>query len=67
MATVRGGAKLDAALRELARGAASVVITIPDASRPCPSDVVLTHLLRELDLGGVDDDAVAVVVGCVIV
>ena len=51
-------------LRELTRGAASVVITIPDASRPCPSDVVLTHLLRELDLGGVDDDAVSVVVGC---
>ena len=33
-------------LRELARGARSVVVTIPDASRPCPSEPVLLALLE---------------------
>jgi nickel-dependent lactate racemase len=51
-------------LRELARGAASVVVTIPDASRPCPSEPVLLALLDELAEGGVGDDSVTVVVGC---
>lgn len=51
-------------LRMLARGAASVAITIPDASRPCPSDTILTHLLEELALAGVPDTAVTVVIGC---
>ncbi|MFA4966301.1 MAG: lactate racemase domain-containing protein [Thermoleophilia bacterium] len=51
-------------LRELARGAASVVITVPDASRPCPSAAVLGHLLSELGLAGVPDTRIAVAVGC---
>ena len=51
-------------LRELARDARSVVVTIPDASRPCPSEPVLTALLDELRAGGIPDDAVAVAVGC---
>jgi nickel-dependent lactate racemase len=51
-------------LRELARGAASVVVTIPDASRPCPSPPILGHLLAELNAAGVADDAVTAVIGC---
>ena len=51
-------------LRELARGARSVVVTIPDASRPCPSEPVLLALLDELAAAGVPDDAVAVAIGC---
>ena len=51
-------------LRELARGARSVVVTIPDASRPCPSEPVLLALLEELDAAGVPDDAVTVAIGC---
>ncbi|MGE5228722.1 MAG: lactate racemase domain-containing protein [Deltaproteobacteria bacterium] len=51
-------------LRELARGARSVVVTVPDASRPCPSEPVLLALLDELAAGGVPDDAVAVAIGC---
>lgn len=51
-------------LRELARGARSVCLTIPDASRPCPSEPVLTALLAELAAAGVPDDAVTVAVGC---
>ncbi|HEX5642254.1 MAG TPA: lactate racemase domain-containing protein [Thermoleophilia bacterium] len=53
-----------ARLRELARGARSVVVTIPDASRPCPSEPVLLALLDELAAAGVRDDAVAVAIGC---
>ncbi len=51
-------------LRELARGAGRVAVTIPDSSRPCPSPLVLGRLLDELRLGGVGDDAVTVVIGC---
>ena len=51
-------------LRELARGAGSVVITIPDASRPCPSPTILEQLLGELNLAGVPDDAISVLIGC---
>ncbi len=51
-------------LRELARGARSVVVTIPDASRPCPSEPVLLALLDELAAAGAPDDAVAVAIGC---
>ncbi len=51
-------------LRELARGARSVVVAIPDASRPCPSEPVLTALLDELSAAGVSDDGVAVAIGC---
>ena len=51
-------------LRELARGARSVAVTIPDASRPCPSQAILPPLLRELASAGVPAGAVTVVVGC---
>jgi nickel-dependent lactate racemase len=51
-------------LRRLARGARSVVVTIPDASRPCPSESVLDALLDELSTGGVPDGAVTVAIGC---
>ncbi len=51
-------------LRELARGARTVAVTIPDASRPCPSAAVLRPLLCELDAAGVPAAGVTVVVGC---
>jgi nickel-dependent lactate racemase len=51
-------------LRELARGARSAVITIPDASRPCPSPAVLERLMPELRRAGLGDERVAVAVGC---
>ena len=51
-------------LRELARGARTVVVTIPDASRPCPSGPVLEAVLEELAAAGVPDDAVTVAIGC---
>ncbi len=51
-------------LRQLARGAATVAVTIPDASRPCPSPAILEHLLDELYDAGVSDDGITVVVGC---
>ena len=51
-------------LQHLARGAATVAVTIPDASRPCPSPVILEQLLEELREAGVPDDGITVVVGC---
>ena len=51
-------------LRERARGARSVVVTIPDASRPCPSGPVLGALVGELAAAGVPGDAVTVAIGC---
>ena len=51
-------------LRDAARGARSVVVTIPDASRLCPSEPVLTALLDELRHAGVSPEAVAVAIGC---
>ena len=51
-------------LRELARGARSVAVTIPDSSRPCPNEPVLAALLEELAAAGVPDEAVTVVIGC---
>jgi nickel-dependent lactate racemase len=51
-------------LRRLAHGAASVAITVPDASRSCPTPEVLRHLLEEVRMAGVPDDRVCVAVGC---
>ena len=51
-------------LRELARGATTVAIAIPDASRPCPNPAVLRALLDELRQADVSDDGVLIVVGC---
>lgn len=51
-------------LRERARGAASVVVTIPDASRPCPNAAVLEPVLEELKKAGVPEAGVSVAIGC---
>ena len=51
-------------LAVLARGAATVAIAVPDASRPCPTPDILLPLLNELNAGGVPDTGVVVVVGC---
>ena len=51
-------------LRRLARGAATVAVTIPDASRPCPSPAILEQLLAELRIAGVPNHGITVVVGC---
>jgi len=51
-------------LRQLARGAATVAVTIPDSSRPCPNPLILQSLLDELAYAGVPDAGVSVVVGC---
>ena len=51
-------------LRTVARGAATVAVTIPDASRPCPSAAILEHVLEELHEAGVPDVGITVLVGC---
>lgn len=51
-------------LGSLARGASSVVITVPDASRPCPSPAVLRHIFGELRSVGVPDERVRISIGC---
>jgi nickel-dependent lactate racemase len=51
-------------LAQLARGAATAAITIPDASRPCPSRDILPPLLNELHAGGLPDAGIVIVVGC---
>ena len=51
-------------LAELARGAATAAIAVPDASRPCPADKILPPLLNELNAGGLPDARIVVVVGC---
>ena len=44
--------------------AGEVVIAIPDASRPCPTPVILQQLLAELGRAGVTDERIVAVVGC---
>ena len=51
-------------LRRLARGAATVAVAVPDASRACPGPALLEPLLEELHEAGVPDDGITVVVGC---
>jgi nickel-dependent lactate racemase len=51
-------------LAELARGAASVALVVPDASRHCPTGTIVRHLLDELDRAPLPDSAVTVVIGC---
>ena len=52
-------------LRELARGARSVVVTIPDASRPCPNEPVLdAPCWTSSPPPACPDDAVTVAIGC---
>jgi len=51
-------------LRELARGASSAAIAVPDASRKLPVDAIVPALLEELAGGGIAGPRVTVVVGC---
>lgn len=51
-------------LEEVARGRRRVVVTVPDASRPCPTAAVLPHLLERLAAAGVTAAQVEVVIGC---
>jgi len=51
-------------LRQSARGAVTVAVAIPDASRACPSAAILGPLLEELHEAGVPADGITVVVGC---
>ena len=51
-------------LRQSARGAVTVAVAIPDASRACPNAAVLRPLLEELHEAGVPADGITVVVGC---
>ncbi|WP_239630386.1 nickel-dependent lactate racemase [Paenibacillus sp. H1-7] len=49
-------------LRELARGKKHAVIMISDGTRLCPSHIILPLLLDELNLGGVHDDAITILI-----
>jgi len=40
------------------------VIAVPDASRACPTTLLLPRLLGELNAAGVPDDDIAVAIGC---
>ncbi len=51
-------------LTELARGAGRVAVAVPDATRPCPTALLLPPLLEHLAAAGVADEAITVVVGC---
>ena len=54
-------------LGELVRAAAGrgeVVVAVPDASRACPTPLIVEHLLAELNDAGTPDDDVAVAIGC---
>jgi nickel-dependent lactate racemase len=57
-------------LREVVRearaasGHGDVVVAVPDASRACPTPLVVAGLLDELNAAGVPDDRIAVAVGC---
>jgi len=51
-------------LRELARGARSVALVVPDGSRKVPNSLILAGLLDELAAAGLQDRDVTVVIGC---
>ena len=46
------------------RGARSVAVVVPDASRDCPSPSLLPPVLERLARAGVRDEQITVVVGC---
>ncbi|MCI8454039.1 MAG: nickel-dependent lactate racemase [Lachnospiraceae bacterium] len=48
-------------LRDMVHADAKIVIVTSDITRPCPSNVILPELLRELSCGGVKDSQIAVV------
>ncbi|GEM_PF-213033 len=51
-------------LSELARGARSVAIAVPDSSRAVPVEAIVPALVEELAAGGVAASQVTVIVGC---
>ncbi len=51
-------------LAELARGAHSVAVVVPDATRDCPVATLLPAVLERLAQAGLRDEQVCVVVGC---
>jgi nickel-dependent lactate racemase len=51
-------------LAELARGARSVAVVVPDATRDCPVATLLPPVLDRLGQAGLRDEQVCVVVGC---
>jgi nickel-dependent lactate racemase len=51
-------------LAAVAHGARTVSIAIPDASRPCPTPLLLPALVEHLNRGGVADGQITVVVAC---
>ena len=51
-------------LVDVARGSRTVVIAIPDASRPCPTPLLLPALVEHLGRAGVADRQITVVVAC---
>ena len=53
-----------APLAEIARGAVSVAVVVPDASRDCPVATLLPPLIERLSQAGLRDDQLTVVVGC---
>lgn len=53
-----------APLRDLARGARTVAIAVPDGTRRIPADVIVPALLDELAAAGITGGAVSILVGC---
>ena len=51
-------------LAEVAGGAARVAVVVPDASRTCPTAVLLPALIDELRAAGVAEERIAVMVAC---
>ncbi|SFM38854.1 nickel-dependent lactate racemase [Thermodesulforhabdus norvegica] len=51
-------------LREIARGKKDAVIVINDATRPAPTEPMLTSILEELKSAGISDKDVSVVIAC---
>ncbi|MDE0628976.1 MAG: nickel-dependent lactate racemase [Bryobacterales bacterium] len=49
-------------LRELARGKRSAAIAVCDITRPAPNKVVLPHVIRALEAGGVPAHAIAILI-----
>ena len=51
-------------LVELSRGARSVAVVVPDATRDCPVAALLPPVLDRLSRAGLRDEQVCVVIGC---
>ncbi|HEV2140250.1 MAG TPA: lactate racemase domain-containing protein [Candidatus Dormibacteraeota bacterium] len=53
-----------APLRIAARGKKRPLIIVDDLTRPTPTDAVIPHVLRELEIAGIDRRDVTILVGC---